>query len=63
MKTVTEIGIYEIAGEEVANPDDHKLKIISHWNSDDRVVLQWGNDTSITVIADQLKTAIDRATR
>ena len=63
MKTVTEIGIYEIAGEVVANPDEHRLKVLSHWNSDDRVVLQWGKGPSITVIAEQLKRAIDRATR
>ena len=63
MKTITEIGIYEIADVSVAHPDEHMLQISSHWNSDDRVVLEWGKGKSITVIAEQLKRAIDRATR
>lgn len=63
MKTTTEIGIYEINEQLLANSSEHQLEVSSHWNDSDRVMLRWGTGPSITVVAEQLKKAVDRATR
>lgn len=60
MKVVNEINIYEINGEETSAIEKPKVKISSHWNYRDRVVLEFG-DNNITVLADEFKRAIENA--
>lgn len=60
MQVSNEINIYEINGEVNKTIDGPKVKISSHWNYKDRVVLEFG-DNNITVIADDFKRAIDNA--
>ena len=58
---VNEVKIYEINGEDTKCPFETRLKVISHWNSHNFVVLNF-KDTCITVTADDLLTAIKNAT-
>ena len=61
-KVCSEIQVYEIDGEDVAigQMDGTKLKIRSHWNRNNRVVLDI-NGIKITVIARDLELAVQNA--
>lgn len=64
MKTIVEIDAYEIAGEEIKglSSKDEKVKIESHWNYDDRVVVKF-RDVTFTVLIKDLKAAIAAQSR
>ena len=57
---VNEVKIYKINGEDTG-PFETRLKVESHWNSCNFVVLNF-KDTRITVTADDLLAAIKNAT-
>ncbi len=61
MKTVSEIKIYEVDGSEVKDPKGPKLHVSNHWNLSRMVNLIMGGKT-VTVLASDLKRAIDNAT-
>lgn len=60
MKTQTEIEIYETNGEKSKPCNYPTLTIESHWNNRDRVNLVFDKKI-ITVVAEELKKAIDNA--
>ena len=58
METTVTINVYEIDEEEVI---DQKMEVQSHWNRDDFVDIKI-NGKTYTVLALELKKAIDNAT-
>lgn len=61
MKTTeTKIDIYEINGEESGLSNEAQLTVKNHWNRKNFVILNM-NDKEITVVADDLKRAIENA--
>jgi hypothetical protein len=55
--------IYEIDGDDIGTADeDKKLIVRSHWNRREFVVIELEKDRSVTVVADDLKDAIQNAT-
>lgn len=62
MKVTNEIEVYEVDGkDETPAVDRIKIHVESHWNMNDRVVLNMG-DIKYTVMADDLEKAIRNAT-
>ena len=61
MKTTSEIEIYETNGEESPIANYPLMTVESHWNRNEMIVLKIGKK-SVTVLADELKKAIDNAT-
>lgn len=63
MKVINEIQIYELNGVELqglAKEKDH-IKVESHWNRSSFVVINYSG-TKFTVLASELRKAIDNAT-
>lgn len=60
MKVINELNIYEIDGLKVSTKEVQVLKINSHWNYSDRVVLEI-DDLKITVLVSDLQKAIQNA--
>lgn len=58
---INEVKVYEIDDKELQPVGDETLVITSHWNSKQRVNIIT-NGRKITVIASDLKTAIENAT-
>ena len=58
---INEVKIYEIDGKDTKFPSETKLKVESHWNYRNFVVLKF-KDMCITVPADDLLAAIKNAT-
>lgn len=64
VETKARVRCYEVNGEDVAPSEDEFLTVETHWNSEDRVVLKRrGGRGSLTVVADDLRKAIDRCSR
>lgn len=62
MEVINKISIYEINGNETKFGSEH-LKIISHWNNEDKVVISLDDGLrNITVSARELIAAISNAT-
>ena len=62
IKVTNEISIYEVEGKALETTiGDPKLKINSHWNNPDRVEMEF-DGKKITILARELKVAIDNAT-
>lgn len=61
IKVRNEVDIYEENGENTALDKGEPLIVESHWNCRDRIVLSRGK-INITVIANDLKAAIQNAT-
>ena len=62
MKTITELKIYEIDGEEQIALQMPTITIESHWNRRNLVILNVpGIGKKMTVVAEELKMAIDNA--
>lgn len=62
MKVISEIEVYEVNDVEQKGIDTPSLLVKSHWNYDDRVVLEY-KEMRFTVIARDLLNAIANATR
>jgi hypothetical protein len=60
MRITNELECYEINGEEQKGIDLPILKVSSHWNRDEFVVLEF-NGQKITVVISQLSKAIQNA--
>jgi hypothetical protein len=60
----TDVTIYEIGREETGKglTDRTTLMVESHWNYRDRVVIHIGSEGPYTVVADDLRMAIENAT-
>lgn len=56
---ITEIDVYEVDGSEVHNSES-LLTVTNHWNRKNMVVIAL-NGKTITVLADDLRRAIDAA--
>ena len=64
MKTLTTIRLYEIQDKDAtAGELSRGLKVESHWNRPDFVVLEMLNGDRVTVLGAQLRCAIDNAMR
>ncbi len=61
MKVSNEIGIYEKDDKDILGGDGPIIKIESHWNDNHRINIIIGK-TTYTVIAAQLRAAINNAT-
>ena len=61
MHVQNKLQIYEINGSDVPVGKEPKLLVESHWSIKNRIVLSVGGK-KITVIADDLRRAIDNAT-
>lgn len=53
--------IYEVGGEKQEGPQAPKLKILSHWNDDNMVVIETSDCKRITVFGPDLERAIKNA--
>jgi ABC-type bacteriocin/lantibiotic exporter with double-glycine peptidase domain len=65
IKVVCEVEPYEMNGQEFECKLKSKkplVKVESHWNRNEFVVLKFGNNDSFTVVASDLETAIRNAT-
>jgi hypothetical protein len=60
LKTTTGITVYEVDGKD-ALPSLPDLKISSHWNWGESVVIETPDGKKYTVIAEELKRAIENA--
>ena len=60
MKIENKLDIYEIDEKELSIGDNRTMLVKSHWNDNDFVILETGN-ISWTVLAKQLRDAIDNA--
>jgi len=62
--TKCKVRVYEIDGEATKGIDAPSITVESHWNDDERIVLVFGNGKGqrFTVVADDLLSAIRRAT-
>jgi hypothetical protein len=61
MKVKNELQVYEQDGKEIKGIEYPIVKIESHWNYKDRVVVEI-DGKKVTLIADDLRRAIDNAT-
>lgn len=61
IKVINEITLVESDGKEIPVGHKEKLLVESHWNMSKCVVIKVG-DVNITVLAADLKSAIDNAT-
>lgn len=61
MKTVNEIKVYEVDGTETKGLHPPELHVSNHWNLS-RMVVLWIGGKKYTVLASELKRAIDNAT-
>lgn len=61
MKTETRVKIYEENGTESGGLKYPELSVTNHWNLNSMVILEFGKD-KITVLARELRIAIDNAT-
>jgi hypothetical protein len=61
IKVSNELTVYEEDGKDTAMIDGPKIRVLSHWNDPDRVVLVIG-EKKLTVIARDLEAAITNAT-
>ena len=59
IEVTNKIKIYEIEGEDADFPNA-TIKVLSHWNNDDRVILEIDRK-KYTVLAKDLKLAVDNA--
>jgi hypothetical protein len=63
VRSTAEISIYEVNDEKVpVGKDLPQLKLLSHWNDEDQVVIVW-NGKRLTVIAHDLLDAVRRVSR
>lgn len=61
MTVTTTVEVYEVDDKKVEIGSTKEISVISHWNYGDRVILQV-EGKSVTVIAKDLKLAIENAT-
>jgi len=61
IKVMNKVSTYEVDGQEVSSVDGKPLVVDSHWNRNKMVRLKYGK-VDITVLAQDLKAAIDNAT-
>jgi len=61
MEIVTKIKVYETDKKEEKGLDEPILQVKSHWNYNDRVLLELSQGFSITVLKDDLERAIQNA--
>ena len=61
IRVSTMVQIYEIDGEDTPNNKDTELKVLSHWNQDNFLVLQFPRGKKYTVDAEDLQAAIENA--
>lgn len=59
MKIKCELNCYEVNGEKTKVVDSFKLKIHSHWNWNDRVVVETPEGQTYTVLFVELSKAIE----
>lgn len=62
INSINEVKIYEEKDKEVSIGVSSFIKIKSHWNRQEFVVLEIGKGVMVTVLARDLKNAIDNAT-
>jgi hypothetical protein len=58
----SKVQVYEVNGKDAPAIDGPKLTVTSHWNLNDRVTLQFDGGEKFTVVAADLRAAIDNAT-
>lgn len=61
MKVVNTLQVYEVNGDEVRDIDHPVVKIKSHWNYTDRVVIETPNGEKFTVLSSNLVKAVRNA--
>lgn len=61
IKVHNELDIYEFNGNKTSGDERKGIKIHSHWNYNDRVVLEMPDGNKYTLIAADLKAAIVNA--
>lgn len=61
MKVEAEVKMYERGGKEVGVGEDATVTVLNHWNRRDFVLLRVGDGPEITLVADDLRRALDAA--
>lgn len=64
IKVESKVEIYEVAGKDTDNMNKGRpvLKVSGHWNRNTMVVLQVGEQETISVVASDLLAALQNAT-
>lgn len=64
IKVESLVEVYEVAGKETPTMNNKRpqLSVSGHWLEEKKVVLKIGDGESITVIASDLRAALDNAT-